>query len=292
MCRLLKLVRMKIILLCAGILLAYCNEATSQSTNEHLLVAIYEVKSSGKNAMCRDYAFIQEKVLNRTSYDNRRKEILQQYPGFSTIVKLIYPDQAIIVYEYEKKEAAWDCIKKLITIKTGKDLEYCKSVMEKDLAERPKHYFSTPKAIFQRTAVSEKGYYEVLQNWDGIEVKYRFIKSGNPDQFAVIQIKNPLKDKAAIIAAFRKSGINQVNLGKPIHEIRLEPGMFGTFSLKPADDYVLALKFDTPDKKERSVIEWIKGYIKSEVTKDYRALPQSAKDSIDKRKSAPTGVRG
>ncbi|MFN5421927.1 MAG: hypothetical protein ACK5AO_01560 [bacterium] len=286
---------MKIILLCAGMLLASCDAAISQAANEYLLVATYEVKSSGKNSMCRDYALIQEKVSDRTTFENRRKEILQQYPGFSTVVRLINPDQAIIVYEYEKKEATWDCTKKIITIKTGKDLEYCKSVMEKDLAERPKHYYSTPKAIFQRTAVSEKGYYEVLQNWDGIEVKYRFIKSGNPDQFAVIQIKNPLKDKAAIIAAFRKSGINQVNLGKPIHEITLEPGMFGNFSLKPADDYILAVKFDTPGKtgqKERSVIDWIKGYIKSEVTKDYRALPQSTKDSIDKRKSAPTGVRG
>ena len=292
---------MKILLLNTILLITFCVSAMSQSAteyelaNKHLLIATHEIKSNGKTSMCRDYALIQENVPDRITFEKRRKEIQQQYPGFSTVVRLINPNQAVIVYEYEKKEVSWNCTKKVITVITGKDLGYCKMAMEKDVASRPNHYNSSPKALFQKTSMNENGYYLVSENWDGIEVKYKFIKSGNPDQFAVIQIKNPLKDKAAIIAAFRKSGINQANLGKPIHEIRLEPGMLSNFSLKPADDYLLAVKFDTPGKtgqKERSVIDWIKDYIKSEVTKDYRALPQSAKDSIDKRKSAPTGVRG
>jgi hypothetical protein len=139
----------KWILIACGYLLTGYN-VISQTSNEHLLVATYEVKSSGKHSMCWDYALIQEKVTDRISFEKRRKEILQQYPGLQTVVRLIKPNEAVIVYEYEKSEPSWNCIKKIITVKTGKDLEYCKSVMEKDMVTRPKQFNSSPKAIFQR----------------------------------------------------------------------------------------------------------------------------------------------
>jgi hypothetical protein len=239
---------------------------------------------------------IQEKVTDRISFEKRRKEILQQYPGLQTVVRLIKPNEAVIAYEYEKSEPSWNCIKKIITVKTGKDLEYCKSVMEKDMVTRPKQFNSSPKAIFERTAINENGYYVVSQNWDGIDVKYRFAKSGSPGEFAVIQIKNPLTDKAATIAALKKSGINQVNLGKPIYEITLEPGMSANFTLKTPDDYILAMKFDKPGntgEKERGVIDWIKGYIRSQVIKDGKTIQLENSERLKKGEvKSDGGVRG
>jgi hypothetical protein len=263
---------------------------------EYLLVATYEIRESGKSWMCRDQVLIQEKIADKISFDKRRKEILQQYAGLSPFVRLINPNQAIIAYEYQKKITGWNCTKKVISVIVGKDLDICKNEMEKTMTNKP----SPAKIVFQRTAINDNGYYVVSQNWDGIEVKYRFAKSGSPGEFAVIQIKNPLTDKAATIVALRKSGINQVNLGKPIQEITLEPGMSANFTLKTPDDYILAMKFDKPGntgEKERDVIDWIMGYIRSEVTKDYKALPQSAKDSINKKRNINTkgtaiGVRG
>jgi hypothetical protein len=285
----------KWILIACGYLLTGYN-VISQTSNEHLLVATYEVKSSGKHSMCWDYALIQEKVTDRISFEKRRKEILQQYPGLQTVVRLIKPNEAVIAYEYEKSEPSWNCIKKIITVKTGKDLEYCKSVMEKDMVTRPKQFNSSPKAIFERTAINENGYYVVSQNWDGIDVKYRFAKSGSPGEFAVIQIKNPLTDKAATIAALKKSGINQVNLGKPIYEITLEPGMSANFTLKTPDDYILAMKFDKPGKteeKERGVIDWIKGYIRSQVIKDGKTIQLENSERLKKGEvKSDGGVRG
>jgi hypothetical protein len=285
----------KWILIACGYLLTGYN-VISQTSNEHLLVATYEVKSSGKHSMCWDYALIQEKVTDRISFEKRRKEILQQYPGLQTVVRLIKPNEAVIAYEYEKSEPSWNCIKKIITVKTGKDLEYCKSVMEKDMVTRPKQFNSSPKAIFERTAINENGYYVVSQNWDGIDVKYRFAKSGSPGEFAVIQIKNPLTDKAATIAALKKSGINQVNLGKPIYEITLEPGMSANFTLKTPDDYILAMKFDKPGntgEKERGVIDWIKGYIRSQVIKDGKTIQLENSERLKKGEvKSDGGVRG
>jgi hypothetical protein len=285
----------KWILIACGYLLTGYN-VISQTSNEHLLVATYEVKSSGKHSMCWDYALIQEKVTDRISFEKRRKEILQQYPGLQTVVRLIKPNEAVIAYEYEKSEPSWNCIKKIITVKTGKDLEYCKSVMEKDMVTRPKQFNSSPKAIFERTAINENGYYVVSQNWDGIEVKYRFAKSGSPGEFAVIQIKNPLTDKAATIAALKKSGINQVNLGKPIYEITLESGMSANFTLKTPDDYILAMKFDKPGntgEKERGVIDWIKGYIRSQVIKDGKTIQLENSERLKKGEvKSDGGVRG
>ena len=263
----------------------------SQMGYEYLLVASHEIPESGKNWICRDHALIQEKVADKASFDKRRKEILQQYPGLPN-VRFINPNQAVLAYEYEKKEAGWGCTKKVISLLIGKDLDILKNEMEKTMANRP----SSPKIVYQRTPINDNGYYVVSQNWDGIEVKYRFAKSGSPGEFAVIQIKNPLTDKAATIAALRKSGINQVNLGKPFYEITLEPGMSANFTLKTPDDYILAMKFDKPGntgEKESGVIDWIKGYIRSEVTKDYKVLPQSTIDSINKRNpSWMSGVRG
>ena len=293
---------MKILLLNTILLIAFCVSAMSQSAteyelaNRHLLIATHEIKSNGKTSMCRDYALIQENVPDRITFENRRKEIQQQYPGFSTVVRLINPNQAVIVYEYEKKEVSWNCTKKVITVITGKDLEYCRMAMEKDVASRPKHYNSSPKALFQKTSMNENGYYLVSENWDGIEVKYRFLKSGSPSEFAVIQLKNPLKDKAATIAALKKSGINQVNLGKPIYEITLEPGMSANFTLKTPDDYLLAMKFVDPGKtgeKERGAIDWIKGYIRSQVIKDGKTIQLEKSERSKKgEEKVAGGVRG
>jgi hypothetical protein len=264
--------------------------------NKHLLIATHEIKSNGKTSMCRDYALIQENVPDRITFEKRRKEIQQQYPGFSTVVRLINPNQAVIVYEYEKKEVSWNCTKKVITVITGKDLEYCKMAMEKDVASRPNHYNSSPKALFQKTSMNENGYYLVSENWDEIEVKYRFLKSGSPSEFAVIQLKNPLKDKSATIAAHKKSGINQVKLGKPIYEITLEPGMSANFTLKTPDDYLLSMKFVEPGKtgeKERGAIDWIKGYIRSQVIKDGKTIQLEKSERSKKgEEKVAGGVRG
>ncbi len=286
---------MKKIVFFSCFLLLIGKAAMSQMGYEYLLVATYEITTSGKSGMCRDYALIQEKISDKLEFSKRRKEILQQYPGLQTTVRLINPDEAVAVYEYEKKEPGWNCSKKIITVKVGKNLDSCKNIKGKDVLNRPKQYSSSPKIVFQRTAIRDKGVFDLTQNWDGIEVKYKFVKSGTAEEFAVIQIKNPHKNKAAIIATFRKSGMNQINLGKPIEEMTLEPGMHATFTLKTTDDYILAMKFDEPGKtiREKSTIDWIKGYIRSQVTKDYKALQQSAKDSINNgRSSWMSGVRG
>jgi hypothetical protein len=128
------------------------NSILSEVEQKYLLVATYLIPEPGKNWICRDYGLIQEKVSDKISYEKRRKEILQQYPGFGTSIRAIFPNQAIIAYEYEKKEAGWDCTKKVITINIGKDLESCKNEMEKNLAKWPKQYNSTPKIVFQRDA--------------------------------------------------------------------------------------------------------------------------------------------
>jgi hypothetical protein len=154
--------RLAIIYAClTGILLNTTKQVAAQNSSvadmgyEYLLVATHEIPGSGKSWMCRDHALIQEKIPDKISFDKRRKEILQQYAGnssFSTNVRLINPNQAIIAYEYEKKEAGWDCSKKVITIKIGKDLESCKNQIEKDLVNSPKQYSSSPKIVFQRNA--------------------------------------------------------------------------------------------------------------------------------------------
>ena len=119
----------------------------SQMGYEYLLVASHEIPESGKSWMCRDYALIQEKVADKASFDKRRKEILQQYPGLPN-VRFINPNQAVLAYEYEKKEAGWDCTKKVISVLIGKDLDILKNEMEKTMANRP----SSPKIVFQRDA--------------------------------------------------------------------------------------------------------------------------------------------
>ena len=256
------------------------NSSVAEMGYEYLLVATHEIPESGKNWICRDHALIQEKVADKASFDKRRKEILQQYPGLPN-VRFINPNQAVLAYEYEKKEAGWGCTKKVISLLIGKDLDILKNEMEKTMANRP----SSPKIVYQRTPINDNGYYVVSQNWDGIEVKYRFAKSGSPGEFAVIQIKNPLTDKAATIAALRKSGINQVNLGKPFYEITLEPGMSANFTLKTPDDYILAMKFDKPGntgEKERGVIDWIKGYIRSQVIKDGKTIQLEKSERLKK----------
>lgn len=284
---------MKKLLIIIILLISKFNLVFSQTG--YLLIATYELKSSHKNGMCRDYTMIHEKLKDKSDYEKRRKELMLKHPHSFMTVKLIEPNQTVIVYEFEKEEKVWNCVKKVYTIKVGKDLEYCKNSMDASVKSNPKLYYTKPNSIFERTAISENKKYEVLENWDGIEVKYIFVKSGTPNEFAAIQIKNPFKDKAAIIGAFRKSGMNQINLGKPIEEITLEPGMFANFTLKTPDDYILAMKFDKPGKtheKESGFIDWTKAYIRSQVSKNF-LKNKSIQDSINKlRRGAPTGVRG
>ncbi len=285
---------MKLILLLVGIFLLSGYTAKSQMGYEYLLVATHEISETGKNWMCRDYGFIQEKVADKISYDKRRNEIIQKYPGVQTIVKLIKPNEAIVVYEYEKEETSWNCRKRLINIIVGGNIDSCRSKMEKDVVKRPNHYKSQPKSIFERTPISD-GVFKASQIWDGIEVKYFIRESGIRDNLVFVQVKNPLKDKAAIIAAFQKTGYNQVRLGDPLYELKLEPGMHGSFSIKPSGDYVLALRFDKPGnsgEKERGIFEWVAGYIRSQVTKKSDDVKIESTNKKDSTKNVVFGVRG
>ncbi len=284
---------MRLIILIIFISISNLNSAFCQTG--YLLIATYELKASHKNGMCRDYTMIHEKLNDKSEFEKRRKELMLKHPNSFMTVKLIQPNQAVIVYEFQKEEKVWNCVKKVLTIKVGKDLEYCKNSMDASVKSNPKLYYTKPNSIFERNIISGNKNYEVLENWDGIEVKYIFAKPGTPDEFAAIQIKNPFKDKAAIIGAFKKSGMNQINLGKPVKEITLEPGMFVNFSLKIPDNYILKMEFVKPGKtheKETGLIDWTKAYIRSQVSKDF-LNNKSIQDSINKlRRGAPTGVRG
>jgi hypothetical protein len=107
------------------LVLFFGKTAMAQMGYEYFLVATYEIPESGKSWMCRDGALIQEKVADKASFDKRCKEILQLYAGnssFSSNVRLVNPNQAILAYEYQKKEAGWGCTKKVISVNVGKDL--------------------------------------------------------------------------------------------------------------------------------------------------------------------------
>lgn len=264
---------------------------------KYLLIVIYENENGNKNAMCRDDEILVEKYLDKATLENRKKEIRKEFKGLP-IILVVYPNQAVIVYEYRKEEIPWSCSKRLYTYWIGTNLSECRESMEKDVLKRPKHYFTKPVVNLERAPIVEPRTTAIFQNWDGIEVTYKFGKAGSPDEFAVIQFKNTLKNKAANVAVFNKKTYNTLaQLSKPLEEILLEPGWNGTFKLNNPDDYILIQKWEEPGNKKsnRGTIDWLKGNIRSQVTKDYQALTPTQKDSINKLQNirgTTWGVRG
>ena len=252
------------------------------------LVATYELMEPGRSWMCRNYTFIQEDVIDLKAFETRRKELLTQYKDQSILVRLVSPDEAVMVFEYDKTISGWNCTKKVVAIRIGKDLASCQRQIDEDVRTWPNDYKSPPKSIFQRGPSSATGTQVVKQNWDGVEIEYTYISKGENDRFVVIKAKNTLADKTAVIGQFLIVNSKQEVAMKPVQQLFLNPGERTVFKLDAKGDYKLGLQLVPPQKKNEpfSVIQWVKEQIRSQVTKDGYIY------DTKKGKIASIGVRG
>lgn len=254
----------------------------------YLLIATYELKEPGRSWMCRNYAYFQEELIDVKAYESRRKEIYTQYKDNEVTVRLVAPDEAVMVFEYEKSISGWNCTKKVIAVRTGKDLASCQRQIDDDVRTWSNDYKTSPKSIFQRGPATESGKQVIKQNWDGIQIEYTYLTNAGAERFVVVRAKNTLVDKTAVIGQFLVVNSKQELAMKPINEYRLGPGQSMVIQLKPAADYSLGLQLVKPDKKTESfsIIEWAKKHIRAQVSK--KGYIEDAK----REKLPSIGVRG
>lgn len=115
-----------------------------------LLLAYYRDNSSSKG-LCTDYGFVKEEVKDYKMYMERRKEIKTQYPGVSTEVFFIKPEDAVIVFNYKKRAAGWNCEFNVYSIIKRSSIYNCQKYMDdyymknsKEFATRPAIYLQYP----------------------------------------------------------------------------------------------------------------------------------------------------
>lgn len=221
--------------------------------------------------MCRDNTHLVERLPDRQAYLERQKRIREQHRGDFLTVRLVRPDQAVVMVEFEKEEIAWNCRKKVVSIRIGKDLESVQREIDEWVRTNPRLFRTSPRRIFERApvlgTVARQGSPITLE---GVEFTSLDPTTEGAGRLVVIQARNTRENESVVIGLFKKSDTDGAEAGQPVNEYRLGPGEQLTMPLRPPGDYWFAIRRIEPgsaDERPNSTIRWVRELIRAQVTK-------------------------
>lgn len=113
----------------------FCTIIFAQETKPCQFIGIYEKSNRG---ICVDYELVKQEINDYPDYNIKRTQFLEAHKSKSPNTRFIDKNENVIVYQYEKKIACWNCTSNVISAKIGKSLEVCNKQLAKQHAENPK----------------------------------------------------------------------------------------------------------------------------------------------------------
>ena len=228
-------------------------QSLAQQTKPRLFVGIYE---TAKRGICSDYAYVKEEIADYAEFAIKRKEF---YETYKTNSKTLFVDnnEAVIIYEYDKKISGWNCNSKVVSYKTGKTIEDCQKLLADQLAKNPSDFTTTPKMVFSWLGKPSSS--EYIADYGGLTGKF-IAADLAPKSIILAQLKNTTKDQLAYVQLTTDDG--------KIHFEFLDPGITLTkkYDTETLEISVVYQKNNKP-KQPFSIIDFVKGHVKDYVTK-------------------------
>lgn len=251
---------------------------------DYHLIGGYSGEKINKWPVCRHRMIAHYPLASRKDREQMVKAHNEAHKGQEPWGKLLTPDQAAIVYEYQKEIVGYGCIVTRYAILTGNDLEEIRGRMQQSVGRPYSEFKTPPKAVFEWPGSEYKR--ELVRDYDGLEVRYRAVQSDSRD-VVVLKVRNTRRDKAAVVR-FGSGSAGQV--------FTIEPSATLSHSLNGSDEeFVFGYGFVEPAVDGRSAIEKLVDYIKQEVRESVSSRKEGVKLSPGNRprpNSWGSGVRG
>lgn len=230
----------------------------AQDTKPRLFIGIYE---SAKRGICSDYAYVQEEIADYAEFAIKRKQFYEVYKT-NARTHFVDNNEAIMIYQYEKKMSGWNCNSNVVTFKTGKTLEDCQRMLSDDLLKNASEFATKPKILF--TWLGKPGKSEYLADYGGLTGKY-IAADFATKSIVVAQLSNKTKDQLAYVQLTTDDGKKHFEL--------LDPGSTLTkkFDTETLEVSVVYKKNDKP-KEPFNLIDFVKGHIRDRVTKKGKVI--------------------
>lgn len=130
----------------------FCNSVFSQAPKPGLFIGTYD-KNDGKGFMCHDRALEREDVADYKEYEILRVKFRTKYKDQNPGTNYVRADQAVIIYENDRRRAGWNCTIKTIGYQEGKDLKSAQEALDKWVTKFPEDYQSKPKVFFSKESI-------------------------------------------------------------------------------------------------------------------------------------------
>lgn len=251
---------------------------------DYHLIGGYSGEKINKWPICRHRMIKHYPLESRKDRAQAAKAHYEAYKGQEPWDKLLTPDEAAIVYEYQKEMVGYGCTVTTYTILTGSDLEAVRARMQKSVGRPYSEFKTAPKAVFEWPGSDYKR--EVVREYEGLEVRYRAVES-NTRTVVALKIRNTRRDKAAVVRLRSgNQGTGQI--------FTVEPGATLSHAIHgPDEQFTFAYGFVEPAVDRQSALENLVDYIKQEVRESVSVKKHGVKVSPEKNPNTwGTGVRG
>lgn len=172
-----------------------------------LLIAIYEVKESGKSWMCRDYTYEVENVTDREEFNLLSNDYRSKYGDLYLSLYFVSSTESSMVYEYQKEINGWNCTKKVISCVVGSTSEVCKEEMNRRYTLNIKDYKTAPNQIYSWTGNGTAVIDPAKTTVNGLKTVMRYGKDASGQEFIVAQFTNTSTDQVALIGMTDDKGV-------------------------------------------------------------------------------------
>lgn len=242
----------------------------AQEAKPCLFIGIYE---NNKRGICGDYEFVHEEIANYADFAIKRTAF---YEAHKTNSKTVFIDvnEAIIIYDYEKKISGWNCNSNVISYKTGKSIADCNKLLTDQLANNPSDFTTQPKTVFTWQG-KNKNTTEYTKDFGGLKGKFTAANTATKS-LILTQLSNTTKDKIAyvLIKSDSKETVEYIDPGVTLTK---------KFDAKTVEINVIYLDSKKP-KPAFNAIDFIKNKVRETVTNENGKIKSTS--------SSVTGVRG
>ena len=227
----------------------------AQDAKPNMFIGRYDKVKKG---VCSDRGFVQEQILDYTEYEQRRKMFFEEHKTDNPAAEFVSNKECVIVYEYKKRIAGWNCSPTIIGFKKGPTIENCKEQLASQQAKYPNDFTTSPNYVFTWSGAGDMQKQIITEDFGGMVAKFTLIDKPTGDDFVVAQLSNKT-NKTAIV-------LYRMLDGKVITEY-LKPGVTLTkkYDSKSMDIQVLYQDVNRPEPAA-SWVDFAKDQVRKRLT--------------------------
>jgi len=255
--------------------------ASGFAQEEFLFIGLYSKADAGKGYWCRDMEMVKQLVKTVAEAQQLSADFKKEHANESPVVKIAQKG-AIVIYNYQKEDKAFNCTYRVIGWKEGKTRDDARQALANDEERIKKEYNGQPNELFAwGMKRGEESNVEISFPLEGILITLKKVNNDDGNGTWLAQVKNPHTEEAAYVVFLVDDVRNPADSKK---SFKLQPGEVLNMNLGKGVKTDVLVRLGEKDEVEGpGLIHQIKNYIRQKV------IEKGGKLEID---GLPFSVRG